>query len=63
MPNVSWQMPSNSWQAYLGAKNETDAANKNFDVFIDAMATENLKIEKINTITEDPESIMLVVEQ
>ncbi len=56
-------MPSNSWQAYLGAKNETDAANKNFDVFIDAMATENLKIEKINTITEDPESIMLVVEQ
>jgi hypothetical protein len=43
--------------------NKTNAANKNFDVFIDAMATENLRIEKINTITEDPNSIMLVVEQ
>ena len=27
------------------------------------MATENSKIEKINAITEDPDSIMLVVEQ
>jgi hypothetical protein len=43
--------------------NETDIANKNFDVFIDAMATENSKIEKINAITEDPDSIMLAVEQ
>ena len=63
MPTVSWQTPSNSWQAYLRATNETNAANKNFDVFIDAMATENLRIAKINTIIEDPDSIMLVVEQ
>ncbi len=38
-------------------------ANKNFNVFIDAMAAENSRIEKINAITEDPDSIMLVVEQ
>ncbi len=56
-------MPSNSWQAYLRATNKTDAANKNFDVFIDAMAMENSRIEKINAIKEDPNSIMLVVEQ
>lgn len=36
--------------------NETDAANKNFDVFINAMATENPK-------TKDPDSIMLVVQE
>ncbi len=36
--------------------NETDVANKNFDTFIVAMATENSKIEKINTIMEDPDS-------
>ena len=62
MPNVSWQTPSNSWQAHLRTMNETDAANRHFGAFIDAMATENSKIEKINTITEDPDSIMLVVE-
>jgi hypothetical protein len=43
--------------------NETDAANKNFDVFINAMATENPKTEKINAIAEDPDSIMLVVQE
>ena len=32
-------------------------ANKNFDAFIDAMATESSIIEKINAITEDPDSI------
>jgi len=37
--------------------NETNAANKNFDAFIVTMATENSKIEKINTITGDPDSI------
>jgi hypothetical protein len=63
MPNVSWQTPSNSCQAYLRASNETDVANKNFDAFIDAMAMENSKIEKINAIMEDPDSIILVVEQ
>ena len=63
MPNISWQAPSNSWQAYLGTTNKTDTANKNFNAFIIAMATENSKIEKINAITEDPDSIMLVVEQ
>ena len=62
MPNVSWQTPSNSWQAHLRTMNETDAANRHFGAFIDAMATENSKIERINTITEDPDSIMLVVE-
>jgi hypothetical protein len=62
MPNVSWQMPSNSWQAHLQAVNETNATNKNFDAFINAMAVGNSKIEKINAIMEDPDSIMLVVE-
>lgn len=56
-------MPSNSWQAYLCAMNETDTAKKNFNTFIDAMAIENSKIEKINAITEDPDSIKLVVKQ
>jgi len=40
MPNISWQAPSNSWQAYLRTTNETDVANKNFVAFIVAMATE-----------------------
>ena len=53
-------MPSNSWQAYLCAMNETDTAKKNFNTFIDAMAIENSKIEKINAITEDPDSIVVV---
>jgi hypothetical protein len=57
MPNVSWQTPSNSCQAYLRASNETGVANKNFNAFIDAMATESSIIEKINAITEDPDSI------
>ncbi len=43
--------------------NETDIANKNFNIFIDAMATENSKIEKMHAIAEDPDSIMLAVEQ
>ncbi len=55
-------MPSNSWQAHLQAVNETNATNKNFDAFINAMAVGNSKIEKINAIMEDPDSIMLVVE-
>ena len=63
MQNVSWQMSSNSWQAYFWATNKTDAANKNFSALIDTMVTGNSKIEKINTITEDPDSIMLVVNQ
>jgi hypothetical protein len=63
MQNVSWQTPSNSWQAHLQAANKTNALSKNFDAFIDATAAENSKNEKINTITEDPGTIMLVVEQ
>jgi len=38
--------------------NETDSANRHFG----AMATENSNIERINAITEDPDSILLVVE-
>jgi len=60
MLNVSWQTPSNSLQEYLRAMNETDKANKNFGVFINATGTEGLKILKINAITKDPNSIMLV---
>ncbi len=63
MPNISWKAPNNSWPAHLRTTNETNAANKNFDAFIVAMATENSKIKRINAITEDPDSIMLVVEQ
>ncbi len=62
MPNVSWQAPSNSWQAHLRTTNETDSANRHFGAFIGAMAMENSKIERINAITEDPDSILLVVE-
>jgi len=39
--------------------NETDSANRHFG---GAMATENSNIERINAITEDPDSILLVVE-
>ncbi len=63
MPNISWQMLSNSWQAHLQAVNETDTANKNFNAFINRMSTENSKNKKINAITEDADSILLVVEQ
>jgi hypothetical protein len=40
--------------------NETETANKNSGVFINAMGTEDSKILKINSITENPNSIMLV---
>jgi hypothetical protein len=61
MPNVSWQAPSNNWQAHLRTTNETDSANRHFGAFIGTMATENSNIERINAITEDPDSILLVV--
>jgi len=41
--------------------NKTNTANRYFSAFIGAMATENSKIKRINAITEDPDSIMLVV--
>jgi hypothetical protein len=62
MPNVNRQALSNSWQAHLRTTNEADSANRYFGVFIGAMAMEISKIERINTITEDPDSILLVVE-
>jgi hypothetical protein len=63
MPNISWQTPSNSWQSRLRAADKTDATNKNFNAFIHATATGNSKSEKINVITKEPDSIMLVVKQ
>jgi hypothetical protein len=62
MQNVNWQALSKSWHAHIRTTNKTDSANRHFGAFIGAMAMENSKIERINAISEDPDSILLVVE-
>jgi hypothetical protein len=55
-------MPFNSWQSYLRSSNEFDAANSNFGAFVDAFGENKLSNDWINAITEDPDCIILAVE-
>jgi hypothetical protein len=55
-------MPFNSWQSHLRSINESDAANRNFGAFVDAFRDTKLSNDMINAITEDPNGIILVVE-
>ncbi len=62
MPNIIWQMPNNSWLAHLWDANENYATNVNFDASMDPLDAENSKIDKFNAITDNPNSIMLIVD-
>jgi hypothetical protein len=52
----------NSWQAHLCSISEADLANKNFGAFINAMAEKNSKNDKNTALMEDPDSIIMVVD-
>jgi hypothetical protein len=51
-----------SWLAHLREINTTDQANKNFGAFVDATAVEKGRNDKINTIAEDPDSIVVLAD-
>ena len=50
----------NSWQSHLNAKNSCDAANRNLGAFVKALGNDKTKNDKINVLTEDPDSIIVV---
>ncbi len=54
-------MPFNSWQSYLYSSNKSDAANSNFGAFINAFGENKSSNDRINTITKDPNCIILAV--
>ena len=51
----------NSWQSHLNAKNSCDAANRNLGAFVKALGNVKTKNDKINALMEDPDSIIVVV--
>jgi hypothetical protein len=55
-------MARNSWQAHLGVANTTNEANGNFAAFIDALNVRNLKNDRINSLTEDADGIVMVLD-
>ncbi len=50
----------NSWLAHLCAVNKNDLANKNFDAVANTMEAKNAKNDKKLSLTEDPDSIVVV---
>jgi hypothetical protein len=50
----------NSWQSHLSAANACDTANRNLGAFAKALSNDKSKNDKINAITEDPDSIVTV---
>ena len=50
----------NSWQSHLNAKNSCNAANRNLGAFLEALGNDKTKNDKINALTEDPDSIIVV---
>ena len=55
-------MTFNSWHTYLRSKNESDAVNRNFDAFVDALGAAKSSNDMTNAITEDHNSVILAVE-
>ncbi len=56
------RMAQNSWQAHLGVANTTNKANGNFATFIDTLNIRNLKNDRINSLTEDANGIVIVLD-
>ena len=52
----------NSWLSHLRDINAADQANRNFNAFINATDVDKQKNDKINAITEDPDSIVLIAD-
>ena len=52
----------NSWKSHLNAVNACDTANRNFDAFVKALGNEKSSNDKINALTEDPDSIVVVAD-
>ena len=52
----------NSWQSHLSTANARDAANRNLGAFVKALSNDKLKNDKINALTEDPNSIVIVAD-
>jgi hypothetical protein len=53
----------NSWQSHLNVVNACDTAvNRNFGAFVKALGNKKLSNDKINALTEDPDSIVVVVD-
>ena len=52
----------NSWLSHLRDINAADQANRNFSAFINATDVDKQKNDKINAITEDPDSIVLIAD-
>ena len=50
----------NSWLSHLQEINATNLANRNFKAFINATDVKKQKNDKINALSEDPDSIVLV---
>ena len=52
----------NSWQSHLSAANACDTANRNLGALVKALSNDKSKNDKINAITEDPNSIVVVTD-
>ena len=52
----------NSWQSHLNAENSCDKANRNLSAFVKALGNDKTKNDKINALTEDPDSIIVVAD-
>lgn len=52
----------NSWQTHLNAVNACDTANRNFGAFVNALGDDKPSNDKINALTEDPDSIVVVAD-
>ncbi len=52
----------NSWLLHLQEINAVDLANRNFKAFINATNVKKQKNDKINALSEDPDSIVLVAD-
>jgi hypothetical protein len=52
----------NSWLSHLRDINAADQANRNFNAFTNATDVDKQKNDKINAISEDPDSIVLIAD-
>jgi hypothetical protein len=52
----------NSWQVHLCSMNEADKINMNFNTLINAMENKNSKNDKVNSLTKDPDSNVMVAD-
>jgi hypothetical protein len=51
-----------SWQTHFCIMNEADKINKNLNTFINGMDNKNSENDKINSLTKDPDCIVMVTD-